>query len=589
MIKNIWKKRKSLRWSMVRMILIGWFFPLLVLTLVMIFMISERVNNQAEKMIMTSTEKTTEIFEMQVNACITASKEASYISIIKDSWKDYLKTGNSWALLEEISNFLSKQYKYDPLIQNAMLIFTEKPSKIFYALNNGNGGTYNDIMLFDKNLREEVLELSKTLDTRISIINDNGRIYLVRNLLDSKFQPYAVLILEVNKESFSDIMKSVWGYKDAEVYFNGRLLLESGNPAEMDDVRETLLSEIKPGKSNYYYKKHDSYICKEIRDGYNDFIFLIKLDNTVAYSEIESMQYIFAILILFMIPLVIQILHFFHKRVTIPVNEMVHGANAIEKGEYGVQIQNMASNDEFRYMQTSFNHMSEQLKNQFEKIYSEEIALRDAKIMALQSQINPHFLNNTLEIINWEARLNENYKVSGMIEALSTMLEATMNRKAQPQLPLSEELAYVDAYLYIIAQRFGEKFQCLKEIDESLMDVKVPRLIIQPIVENAVEHGMDITNQGVVTIRIYRKEPDYLVVEVEDNGTLTDAERMKIDKLLNEEPDPAKVKRISLGIRNVDQRLKILYGPECGLFINSNKEKHTVSTLLIKIDNESEQ
>lgn len=571
------------------MILIGWFFPLLVLTLVMIFMISGRVNNQAEKMIMTSTEKTTEIFEMQVNACITASKEASYISIIKDSWKDYLKTGNSWALLEEVSDFLRKQYKYDPLIQNAMLIFTEKPSKIFYTLNNGNGGTYNDIMLFDKNLREEVLELSKTLDTRISIINDNGRIYLVRNLLDSKFQPYAVLILEVNKESFSDIMKSVWGYKDAEVYFNGRLLLESSNPGEMDDVRETLLSEIKPGKSNYYYKKHDSYICKEIRDGYNDFIFLIKLDNTVAYSEIESMQYIFAILILFMIPLVIQILHFFHKRVTIPVHEMVQGANAIEKGEYGVQIQNMASNDEFRYMQTSFNHMSQQLKNQFEKIYSEEIALRDAKIMALQSQINPHFLNNTLEIINWEARLNENYKVSGMIEALSTMLEATMNRKAQPQLPLSEELAYVDAYLYIIAQRFGEKFQCFKEIDESLMDVKVPRLIIQPIVENAVEHGMDITNQGIITLRIYRKEPEYLVVEVEDNGTLTDAERMKIDKLLNEEPDPAKVKRISLGIRNVDQRLKILYGPECGLFINSNKENHTVSTLLIKIDNESEQ
>lgn len=164
-----------------------------------------------------------------------------------------------------------------------------------------------------------------------------------------------------------------------------------------------------------------------------------------------------------------------------------------------------------------------------------------------------------------------------------------MNRKAQPILPLSEEMAYVDAYLYIIAQRFGEKFQCFKEIDESLMDVKVPRLIVQPIVENAVEHGMDISNQGVITIRIYRKEPDYLVVEVEDNGTLTDAERIKIDKLLNEEPDPAKVKRISLGIRNVDQRLKIIYGPECGLFINSNKENHTVSTLLIKIDNELEQ
>ena len=77
--------------------------------------------------------------------------------------------------------------------------------------------------------------------------------------------------------------------------------------------------------------------------------------------------------------------------------------------------------------------------------------------MALQSQINPHFLNNTLEIINWEARLSDNRKVSAMIEALSTMLEATLNRKKRHMVALSEELSYVDAYLYIISQRLGER------------------------------------------------------------------------------------------------------------------------------------
>ena len=147
------------------------------------------------------------------------------------------------------------------------------------------------------------------------------------------------------------------------------------------------------------------------------------------------------------------------------MQDLIKVFDVVRAGEYGTQIENMANSEEFYHMEESFNYMSSQLKQQFDKIYMEEIALRDAKIMALQSQINPHFLNNTLEIINWEARLNGNMRVSQMIEALSTMLEATMNRKANPYNTVAEEMEYVDAYLYIITQRYGEKFTCRKELD----------------------------------------------------------------------------------------------------------------------------
>ena len=140
----------------------------------------------------------------------------------------------------------------------------------------------------------------------------------------------------------------------------------------------------------------------------------------------------------------------------------------------------------------TFNHMSVSLEESFNRIYAEEIALRDANIKALQSQINPHFLNNTLEIINWKARMSGNNDVSGMIESLGIMMEATMNRKNESFISIKEELKYVDAYLYIIVQRFGEKFQFAKNIDESVLELKIPRLIIQPLVENMVEHGGDI-------------------------------------------------------------------------------------------------
>lgn len=226
--------------------------------------------------------------------------------------------------------------------------------------------------------------------------------------------------------------------------------------------------------------------------------------------------------------------------------------------------------------------MSDKLKNQFEQIYLEELALKDADIKALQSQINPHFLNNTLEIINWEARMNGNDKVSSMIEALSTMLGATLNRKRQPMIPLAEELSYVDAFCYICKQRFGEKLQFEKQVDDTLLGQEVPRLIIQPIIENAVEHGL-AGKKGRIVIRIYRDQ-DKMIIEVVNDGTLTAQDREKIEMLLGGEREPDR--SVSLGIYNVNKRLKITYGEECGLTVKSDKDGLTVSTLTVKLHKE---
>ena len=120
-----------------------------------------------------------------------------------------------------------------------------------------------------------------------------------------------------------------------------------------------------------------------------------------------------------------------------------------------VQLEPFDKNEEMGALIDTFNHMSGSLEESFNRIYVEEIAQRDATLKALQSQNNPHFLNNTLEIINWKARLSGNEEVSEMIGALSVMMNATMNRDNEMFVPLSEELCYVDAYLTIIRQRFG--------------------------------------------------------------------------------------------------------------------------------------
>ena len=201
---------------------------------------------------------------------------------------------------------------------------------------------------------------------------------------------------------------------------------------------------------------------------------------------------------------------------------------------------------------------------------------------ALQSQINPHFLNNTLEIINWKARISGNNDVSGMIESLGIMMEATMNRNNEAFITIKEELKYVDAYLYIIDQRFGKKFHFEKEIDESLMLVKIPRLIIQPLVENMVEHGGDVYGNRDGKLQIYKKDNSIHIV-VNNNGNINEKDKENIDYLLNNED--VDVDNHHIGIRNVNRRLKILYGEGSGLTIENPKDNLTVSRIVIELNN----
>lgn len=583
-------RRKSLLWSMLFLLLFGWFLPLLLTNGIMSIMATRKVHTQIDRSVTSSMEKAAEIMELQLAESETASKNASYLNVIREAYLTYQNGGNRRDFQTTVFTFLEQQYMFHKNCQSVNLVFREYPDDIYYTYNNSTGGTYRDITYFKTYVAEDLLEEMDDLDTRTELRSYDGRLYMIRNLVDSKFHPFAILAIELNEESLLESLKSVWGYENAAVYLDGTyaLSMEGDDGLHYGEAQQKQLAE------NGSFIEHASgrqnpYVYKRLKLYHSTLDCVVELDRSAIYAEITTIRYVYGILAVFALPLVFIIYNFLNKRVNRPVQDLIKVFDVVRAGEYGTQIENMANSEEFYHMEESFNYMSSQLKQQFDKIYMEEIALRDAKIMALQSQINPHFLNNTLEIINWEARLNGNMRVSQMIEALSTMLEATMNRKADPYNTVAEEMEYVDAYLYIITQRYGEKFTCRKEIDESLLNYKIPRLIVQPIAENAIEHGMSITREGELVIRLYRKREDLLCIEIENNRPLSEEDQAKIHKLLKEEPNPQKEHRVSLGIRNVDQRLRMMYGPECGLFITNNKSNHTVSTILVKIDEGRQQ
>ena len=178
--------------------------------------------------------------------------------------------------------------------------------------------------------------------------------------------------------------------------------------------------------------------------------------------------------------------------------------------------------------------------------------------------------------------MNGDVKVSKMIESLSTVLDAALDRKKKPEVRLAEEMTYVNAYLYIIDQRFGKRLAVSTDLPEELMDYKVPRLILQPVIENAVEHGIGPAGQGTVALRGYRRG-DRLILEIENGGGLSREDEARIHRLLSPDYDSSKETAGNIGIANVNQRLRILYGEDCGLSIFRGEGDQVIARLKIAV------
>ncbi|MBO5623075.1 MAG: histidine kinase, partial [Butyrivibrio sp.] len=440
------KRRNSLKWQMLRVLALGWFVPLAAIVVAFLVVVSGRIDRQSQRLITTSMEKAADISILRLLDCIDSSKDASYLSYISDYWSEYKESGDSGKLYNEVTTFLSAHYKYDPSFDITVLIFTDEPETLYYTGNTTGRGSVSRFRFFKDEVQEKALSISENLDTRTEFFAMGGHVYMIRNLIGRGFKRYAVLVMEINPQEVFESLKSVWEYRGMDISFKEDKLYSEGDYAGSQDIITCTRKSV---------------------DG--EFTFSVAYDGTAVGLEKRSINITFMILIVFLIPLIGLLFYFFNKRINRPITTLTAASKKIAEGEYGEVVeQPKGQSGEIADLTRNFNKMSIKLGEQFNKIFVEEIALRDANIHALQSQINPHFLNNTLEIINWEARMNGQEKVSSMIEALSTMMSATMDRNRQSLIALSEELDYVNAYIYIIKCRYQDRFVYEESIDKAL-------------------------------------------------------------------------------------------------------------------------
>lgn len=583
-------KRKilSLRKSLIFIIVICWTIPIIAIASFMTISYRDNIILYTNRNIQTSLKNFTASVAGKIDEAIDMQRQISYESRIESAWKAYKKgEKNESSLYAEIKGSLNSKFHNDKRFEMSCLFLAEDKNKIYYTSRSEE-----NYKIYKEKVHKKALEISEADTSNVKLMLVDKRVYIIRNLYTiTNYTKFATLITELNKDSLFDAVDKQ-NMVDMGFYLQDTESMAAFDEDIYDEDKRVILDKIcknYTGNKNYVmsYVREGKYEAYLYEKKYRDFNIgtTAVVDTKLIYSEINQL-YILVLLIVFaMFPLLIFIVWFLNKNITVPIEIMIKASKKIENGEIGSIIENInMPNEEFEYLKESFNTMSMEVKYLFEYAYSEQLARKDAKIIALQSQINPHFLNNTLEMMNWQARMAGDMTVSKMIEALGTLLDYSMDRSNRKLIPLNEELRCADAYFYIVSMRFGQRLKVEKEVDSSLLQEKVPELILQPILENAVVHGVEEIKHGTIWLKIYKENEDIVMQIINTGRRLRQSELDKIKSMLdgNYMPKEGEAgKHTSLGIRNVNERIKLIYGKKYGLTIVQNREDEVISTIRI--------
>jgi len=250
---------------------------------------------------------------------------------------------------------------------------------------------------------------------------------------------------------------------------------------------------------------------------------------------------------------------------------------AFGKGDFSVSC-NIDSNDEVGKLSRNFNRMVTDINQLIETVFKERILKQEAELKSLQMQINPHFLYNTLETINWTARAKGVREIGEMAKSLGDLMRGTISGK--DFILLSQEEEALKNYLKIQKFRFEEKLNFIIDIPTEFHKYMIPKFIIQPLLENAIVHGIEPKlDPGTVEVHVCGQDGD-LMIWVIDDGVGVDRE--SIQRILSEEEDVEIEGHTLIGINNVNRRIQIYYGKEYGLQIKNNQGKGTRVFLRLK-------
>lgn len=591
------QKKTSINNAMLLFILFCWAIPILACCFFASTTYYNKIVEKQEELMVEELVNVASFSAIHMADAITLSQRPSYEKTLENAWKDF--AGGKLPLeeyLQEVHTELKgKFYLNEKFNMYAFYRYGQQEAECYSST------TTNSFKSYKEEIEPGLRGIFESDSSYVHVKVVNGRMFIVRNLYTiTDYERYGTLVIELNKYQM---------FKDVAVDFRDDLLICIGDAQGVvaltdkavrdDGDRLQLQSQL---FEQYDGVSHDKLIELEGRT-YNAYLYQTKqadyhigvmafAKRSELYAGLYGFYIVVAGILLFLIPIFYFGGMFLRRHIQKPMDKMMEAYRRMEEGEIGITVEGGdMPNLEFQYMKESFDSMSAQVKYLFDYVYDEKLARKDAQIQALQAQINPHFLNNTLEMMNWQVRMSGNVEVSKMIESLGTVLDYRMNRADVKEILLAEELQCIDAYFYIMSMRFGQRLSISRQVDDDLLYITVPPLILQPIVENAIIHGVEAVKNAEIKIKIYHDD-EKIYLEVQNTGKpLTEESKEKIRALLNDEDYQIKQapgKHTSIGIRNVNRRIHLVYGEEYGLTITQSEDLLITSRITLPYRNSQE-
>jgi two-component system, sensor histidine kinase YesM len=378
----------------------------------------------------------------------------------------------------------------------------------------------------------------------------------------------AILKINVSEQEISNI------YKNELISENGDFLiiddknsiisrLNNENPVKVS-LNEIINDTVHKNKDGYFQINIDgrAYLVTfyNINNTNWRLINLVPLKELLKENIIIQEIMLAAILASFIISAIFAFLFSLH--VLSPLKRFRFLMKELEHENFDVSIE-VKGNDEISILGKSFNKMSTRLKELMNEIYYVRIKQREAELAALQAQINPHFLYNTLDTIYWMSRIENAFSTSKLIEALSKLFRLSLNSGSE-FTTVRNEVDHLNNYIIIQQKRYEGLIDFSINVTEDVIDCKVVKLVLQPMVENAIYHGIEKKGEkGEISVSITRKE-DILVYEITDDGN--GADEAEVNKLLQNVEEENR----GFCLKNVNDRIKLYFGRKFGLEFHSS-------------------
>lgn len=393
-----------------------------------------------------------------------------------------------------------------------------------------------------------------------------------------------ILIIEINPEIFRSLLLSNQSLPSSQYTFivdkNGQLICTNRKvqPMWLEEIEKTFQN----GERNFVleWEKEKYYVFGQ----YNGLTGW-KTYSVVAVEEIfpqaDQLRRTIAMIVLVTVLAALLLVALISYSVTIPIGKLSNAMRLVEQENFDVEIPNERK-DEIGRLITSFNYMVGKIRQLIFDVYQEKIEQKNAEIRALQAQINPHFLYNTLDSINWMLIDQGELEISEVVISLGEILRYAIGGKER-LVPLRREVRYIESYLCIQKNRLEDRLKYQLEFEEETLDFLVPKLILQPIIENAIMHGIEpMKKDGRILVEASMEDSvedtlreKTLVVRISDNGKGMNEEELEaLEEKIAGENNGA-----NIGMRNIRRRIELTYGQEHAMEIQTVPGKGTTVIL----------